>query len=344
MIRTGLIGFGLGGTAFHAPLIDAVPELALAAIVTSRAAAVHERYPGVQVVPDVEALLADPGIELVVVSTPNDTHFPLAQAALEAGKHVVIDKPFANSVAEAEALVALAAARGRVLSVFHNRRWDSDFLTLRKLLDEGRLGEVTLYEARWDRFRPGLRDSWHETAGPGGGVLIDLGPHLIDQALAFFGPPESIAADIAGQREGSQVDDYFELTLHYGQMRAILSSASIVPAPRPRFAVHGTRASFVKHGLDPQEAQLRGGGSADDPGHGVEDAANHGLLIGGDGARQVVPSERGDYRRFYSGVAQAIRGDAASPVSPADALAGLRIVELARQSAREGRSLPFGQV
>lgn len=341
MIRTGLIGYGLGGSAFHAPLIDAVPELALAAIVTSRADAVRARYPKAQVVPEPGALFADPAIALVVISTPNDTHFPLARAALEAGKHVVIDKPFANSVAEAETLIALAGERGRVLSVFHNRRWDADFLTARKLLDDKALGEITLYEARWDRFRPALRDSWHETAGPGGGVLIDLGPHLIDQALALFGPPQSLTADIAAQRAGSLVDDYFELTLHYGRMRAILSSASIVPAPRARFAVHGTHASFVKYGLDPQEAQLRAGARPDAPGYGVEEAAQHGTVIGGDGMPRIVPSETGDYRRFYTGVAQAISGGGQLPVSPADALATLRIIELARRSAAEGRSLPF---
>lgn len=341
MIRTGLIGYGLGGSAFHAPLIEAVPGLALSAIVTSRADAVRERYPQTQVVAESAALLADPQIELVVVSTPNDTHFPLARAALEAGKHVVIDKPFANSVAEAETLVALAEAGGRLLSVFQNRRWDGDFLTARALLDSGALGEVTLYEARWDRFRPALRDSWHETAGPGGGVLIDLGPHLIDQALALFGPPQSLAADVVAQREGSQVDDYFEITLHYGRMRAILSSASIVPAPRARFAVHGTRGSFVKYGVDPQEAQLRAGARADAPGYGIEDPAQHGTLIGADGAPRIVPSERGDYRRFYAAVAQAIADGGAPPVPPADALAGLRIIELARRSAAEGRSLPY---
>jgi scyllo-inositol 2-dehydrogenase (NADP+) len=235
----------------------------------------------------------------------------------------------------------LAEARGTLLSVFHNRRWDGDFLTLRNLIDQGKLGEITLYEARWDRFRPGLRDSWHETAGPGGGNLIDLGPHLIDQALTLFGDPEKVAGDIIAQREGSLVDDYFELTLHYGGMRAILSSASIVPAPRPRFAVHGTQASFVKYGIDPQEARLRAGGRADDPGHGVEDPAHYGVLVSSDGSKQPVPSERGDYRRFYAGVAQAIETQAPPPVPPVDALAGLRIIELARQSAAEGRTLPF---
>jgi scyllo-inositol 2-dehydrogenase (NADP+) len=341
MIRTGLIGYGLGGMAFHAPLIHAVPELELTAIVTSRAGPVRERYPQVRVMPDVATLLTDPDIALVVVSTPNDTHFPLAKAALEAGKHVVIDKPFANTVAEAEALIRLAEAHGTLLSIFHNRRWDGDFLTLRALCDQGKLGEITLYEAHWDRFRPGLRDSWHETAGPGGGNLIDLGPHLIDQALTLFGHPEKVTGDIIAQRAGSLVDDYFELTLHYARMRAILSSASIVPAPRPRFAVHGTQASFVKYGIDPQEAQLRAGGRADDPRHGVEEPAQYGVLVSSDGSKQPIPSERGDYRRFYSGVAQAIEAQAPLSVLPDDALAGLRIIELARQSATEGRSLPF---
>lgn len=341
MIRAGLIGYGLGGMAFHAPLIHAVPELVLAAVVTSRADLVQERYPQVEVVADVATMLADPSIELVVVSTPNDTHFPLAKAAIEAGKHVVVDKPFANTIAEAEALVALAEAKGRMLTVFHNRRWDSDFLTLRTLLDQGRLGEITLYEAHWDRFRPALRDSWHENAGPGGGNLIDLGPHLIDQALALFGHPEWVTADLIAQRQGSLVDDYFELTLHYGRMRAVLSSASIVPAPRPRFAVHGTQASFVKHGLDPQEAQLRAGGRPDDPGYGVEEPAQYGTLIASDGSRQPVSSERGDYRRFYSGVAQAIAEQEPPQISPADALAVMRVIELARRSAIERRSLPL---
>ena len=341
MIRTGVMGFGLGGSAFHAPLVDAVPELALSAIATSRAEAVRARYPHAAVVADAQALLDDPGIELVVVTTPNDTHFALAKAALAAGKHVVVDKPFANSAAEAEELVALAAARGRVLSVFHNRRWDGDFLTVKRLRDAGRLGEVKLYEAQWDRFRPGIRQSWHEDAGPGGGVLIDLGPHLIDQALVLFGVPEAVTGDVVAQRDGSLVDDYFELTLHYGRVRAVLSSSSIVAAPRPRFAVHGTAASFVKHGLDPQEGHLRAGGRADDPGYGIEDAAMHGELIAGDGARETVASERGDYRRFYAAVAHAIADGGSPPVSPGDAVAGLRIIELARQSAQEQRTLPY---
>lgn len=338
MIRAGVIGYGLGGMAFHAPLIDAVPELELAAIVTSRAGEVGAKYSGVQVVTDAAALFADPSIRLVAISTPNDTHFPLARAALEAGKHVVIDKPFATSVADGDALVAMAEARGLVLSAFHNRRWDADFLTVRKLVDSGALGEVMLYEGRWDRFRPEVTDKWKDAPGVGG-TLADLGPHLIDQLLVLFGMPEALSADIAIQREGARADDYFELVFHYGERRAVLSSSRLVAAARPRFSLHGTKGSFVKYGLDPQEAALKAGGSANDPDHGAEDAGQYGELRRADGTHETVTSERGDYRRFYAGVARAIADGTAPPVGAADAVAGLRLIELARQCAHEGRRI-----
>jgi scyllo-inositol 2-dehydrogenase (NADP+) len=336
MIRTAVIGYGLGGMAFHAPLVDAVPELELAAIATSRADQVHARYPGM-LVTDAAAMIADPGIELIAISTPNDSHFPLAKAALEAGKHVVIDKPFANTVAEAEQLIALAKARGLVLSAFHNRRWDSDFLSVRKLLDGGRLGELRLAELRWDRYRPEVTTAWRDIPEAGAGMLADLGPHLIDQALLLFGTPEALSADIAVQRPGAQTDDYWEMTLHYGERRVILSASRLIAAARPRFALHGLAANFVKYGLDPQEPVMRAGGSPGDPGYGVEEPATYGVLTFGDGARETIVSERGDYRRYYSGVGQAIAGRTAPPVTAEEALAGLRLMEAARGSAREGR-------
>ncbi|MET0308439.1 MAG: oxidoreductase [Sphingomonas sp.] len=338
MIRTGVIGYGLGGMAFHAPLIDAVPELALAAVATSRAEEVHTRYPDVPVT-DAQALIADPDIALVAISTPNDTHFPLAKAALEAGKHVVIDKPFANSVAEAEELAALAKARGLVLCPFHNRRWDGDFLTVQALVESGRLGEILLYEAHWDRFRPGLVQPWKESIAAGSGQLPDLGPHLIDQMLLLFGTPEALSADLEVQRVGGEVDDYFALTFHYGMRRVVLTSSRLVAAPRPRFGIHGREGSFVKYGLDPQETMLRAGVRAGDPGYGVEDISQHGVLTLPDGTQETIASEAGDYRRFYTGVAAAIADRAPPPVDPVDAVTGLRIIELARQSAAEGRRL-----
>ncbi|WP_448664247.1 oxidoreductase [Sphingomonas sp. CJ20] len=340
MIRAGIIGFGLGGTAFHAPLIQAVPALELAAIATSRADAVHAAYPDAAVMtPD--ALISDPGIALVAISTPNDTHFPLAMAALEAGKHVVIDKPFATSVAQAEALQAAAEARGLVLSAFHNRRWDSDFVTVRALVESGRLGEIVLFEAHWDRFRPALAQPWKESPEAGGGQLSDLGPHMLDQALLLFGAPDAVTGDLASQREGSQVDDYFEATLHYGDRRVVLSSSRMIAAPRPRFALHGRQGSFVKYGLDPQEAVLRGGGRPDDQDYGVEDPTIHGVLTLPDGTSTTIPSEPGDYRRFYQGLAEAILHGGPAPVSAADAVAGLRLIEQLRESADSGKRVAF---
>ena len=338
MIRTGVIGYGLGGMAFHAPLVAAVPELELAAIATSRADAVGARYPDVAITTP-EALLADPSIALVIVSTPNDTHAPLARAALEAGKHVVIDKPFATSVADGEALIALAEARGLLLSAFHNRRWDGDFLTAAKLLAGGRLGEVVLAELRWDRFRPEVTDAWKDSPEAGAGILADLGPHLIDQALQLFGAPEALSADVAIQRQGARADDYFELTLFYRRRRVVLSAGRLFLAPRPRFALHGTEGDFVKHGLDPQEARVKAGARYDDPGVGVEEPAFHGTLTLADGRKETVPTEPGDYRRYYAGVGRAIANGAPPPVTAEEAVTGLRLIELARRSAAEGRRL-----
>lgn len=340
MIDVGVIGFGLAGASFHAPLVGAVGRLNLAAIVTSRADEVAKAFPKATVVPTAEALIADPSISLIVIATPNDLHAPLAKAALQAGKHVVIDKPFAIDPTDGVELIALARARGLVLSVFHNRRWDADFLTVLDVLGSGALGDVMLAELRWDRFRPAIKPGWREArVDQGGGMLADLGPHLIDQALQLFGRPEAVTADIAAQRPDVVVDDYFELTLHYGERRVILSASTLVVSPRPRFALHGSKGSFVKHGLDQQEAMLRAGASANDAGYGEEAPEAFGTLTLADGQPELVPSIRGDWRRYYEGVADAILDGAPPPVDPADALMGLNLIALARRSAAEGCKL-----
>lgn len=318
MIRVGLIGRGLGGRVFHAPLIRAVPTMELVEIAGADGAA---------------ALATSEAVDLVVISSPNRSHFPLAKAALEAGKHVVVDKPFTVSVAEADALIALAAERERVLTVFHNRRWDGDFLTVLKMMP--RLGEVSLFEAHWDRFRPALREGWKEDPAEGAGLLIDLGPHMIDQALQLLGRPQGVSADVLAQRPGSRIEDYFALTLHYGAMRAILSSSSLVAAPRARFAVHGSEGSFVMHGLDPQEEALKAGAHPREAGL----APREGVLTRADGSREAVAAERGDYLAFYEGVAEAVLEGTAAPVDPADVRDGLRIIEAARRSSAEGRTV-----
>ena len=327
VIRVGLAGYGLAGSSFHAPLIRACERMDLSAVLTSRDA--PER------VGTLDELLERS--DLVVVATPNTTHFDIAAAALNAGKHVVVDKPLTVTLDEADALIALARRQDRVLSVFHNRRWDSDFLTVRKVLPQ--LGEVLLFEAHWDRFRPNIKQGWREVPQPGGGVLSDLGPHMIDQALLLFAMPDAVSADVIAQREGAQVDDYFDITLHYGKRRVCLRCSSLIAEPRPRFAVHGTDASFVKYGLDRQEAQLKAGLDPRDAAFGLDES--QGTLTFGDGRSGTVPSERGGYRAFYDGVADAILDDAPAPVDPADARAGLAIIGLARRAAELGRRLPF---
>ncbi|HEY1606712.1 MAG TPA: Gfo/Idh/MocA family oxidoreductase [Allosphingosinicella sp.] len=318
-LKVALIGRGLGGSIFHAPLIRALPGLELA-IVAGAA--------------DAAAAAVAEGIDLVIISSPNRTHFPLAEAALEAGKHVVIDKPFTVSVEEADALIALAKARGRMLTAFHNRRWDGDFLTVRKMLPL--LGEIFLFEAHWDRFRREIRPGWKDAADGGAGTLNDLGPHMIDQALLLFGTPEALSADVLVQREGAAVDDYFSLTFHYGPLRVVLGASTLVMAPRPRFALHGANGSFVKYGLDPQEAAMKEGA---DPRSAAEDApANYGTLTTESGAERI-PTERGRYLGFYEAALAAIRDGAPPPVGPADAREGLRIIELARRASDEGRRI-----
>ena len=323
MIRVGLVGYGLAGSVFHAPLIRACERMELSGVMTSREAPAR--------VGSLDELIERS--DLVVVASPNQSHFPIARRALEADRHVVVDKPFTVTLDEADELIALAEQRGRMLSVFHNRRWDSDFLTLRELLP--RLGEFSLFEAHWDRFRPQIKQGWREQPDPGGGVFSDLGPHLIDQALQLFGMPEAVSAEIGIQRAGAAVDDYFDVTLHYGASRACLGCSSLVAAPRPRFAVHGTEGSYVKHGLDPQEAQSKDGMDPRDPAFGVDDA--EGVFTAADGRAESVRTHQGNWRAFYDGVASAMLDGAPPPVPAHDARDGLAIINLARRSAAEGQ-------
>lgn len=340
-VNVALFGFGLAGKSFHAPLIGVEPRLRLARVVTARKDEVARAYPEAIVSTDAGSVLSSDDVDLVVIATPNKTHASIARDALLAGKHVVVDKPFVPESTEGADLIALAAERARMLTVFHNRRWDADFLTVARLIREGRLGDLGHAEFRWDRLRPDVRQGWKELPDEGTGLLADLGPHLIDQVLLLFGPPDTITGDTALQRTGTLVDDYFELTLHYGVRRVILSASTLIGAPRPRFALHGMQASFVKYGMDPQEDWMRSGRKPDEEGYGVEPASAHGVLTTVDGGREAIVSERGDWRTFYRQVADAILDGASPPVDPTDAVMGLRIIESARRSAREGRSLRF---
>lgn len=340
-IRTGLIGYGTAGAVFHAPLVAAASGLRLTAIASRRADEIARDFPEAKAYENPQSLIDDPDIELVVVATPNETHASLARAALEAGKHVVVDKPFTLDAGEAEALIALADAAGRKLSVFQNRRWDSDFLTVRRLVDDSRLGEIAYYEAHFDRFRPEIKQGWRETEAPGAGLLYDLGAHLIDQALVLFGLPQAVTADVTRQRAAARADDYFHVVLDYGRRRAVLHASVLVRDPGPRYLVHGDGGSFVKYGIDGQEAALREGRRPGGEGWGEDDPALFGRFTDADGTVATIDSLPGRYTAFYDGIATSIRDDAPLPVEAREARDVIRVIEAARLSAKERRTVPL---
>lgn len=340
-VYVGLIGYGLAGAVFHAPLIRSIPGLRLAAIATRREGQVMTDHSGVVVHPTPEVLIAEPGIDLVVIASPNETHFPLARAALDAGKHVVVDKPFTITSAEADDLIALAARRGRLLSVFQNRRWDADFLTVRHCIEQGLFGEVASYEVHFDRFRPAIKQGWREQASPGSGILYDLGAHLIDQALVLFGPPRAVTADLLAQRPEARTVDYFHLTLDYGKRRVIVRSSTLVSEPGPRFAVHGDGGSFLKYGIDGQEDALKAGKRPGTPEWGREDPRWFGTLVTASGERRTIESLPGAYEAYYEGIAAAILDGAPPPVRAEEARDVIRIIEAAMRSSAERRTIPL---
>ncbi|TCP10641.1 putative dehydrogenase [Crenobacter luteus] len=344
-VRVGLVGYGASAKTFHAPLIAATEGLELVAASSRDAAKVHADFPGLAVESSAEALMARDDVELVVIPTPNDSHFPLALAALAAGKHVVVDKPFTVTVAEAETLAEAARQAGRVLSVFHNRRWDADFLTVKALIDAGRLGRVVAFESRFDRYRPQVPVRWRESADSAGtGLWYDLGPHLIDQALQLFGPPDGVFLSRETVRDGAKVDDAFRALLRYPRLQVVLSASALMAEPGARFAVHGSDASFVKHGLDGQEAALKAGRAPGGADWGRD--ARHGTLTRWrDGAPvyETVPTRRGDYPAYYAALRDAIRAGSANPVSADEAIAVMRVIEAGCVSAAEGREVTFAK-
>ena len=343
-LNVGIVGYGFATKTFHAPLVAGVPGLKLTAISSSDPAKVTADWPEVATEATPEALFARPDIDLVVIPTPNETHYPLASAALAAGKHVVVDKPFTVTVEDARRLRAQAEAAGRVLSVFHNRRWDSDFLTLKQVLASGELGRIVHFESHFDRYRPEVRDRWREQALPGSGLWYDLGSHLLDQTLQLLGLPESIALDLALQRDNAQSDDYFHAVLRYGQSRVILHAGALVAVPAARYTVHGSLGSFFKYGLDPQEDVLKTGKRppAADWGH---DSVPATLTVWKDdaAAERELACIPGDYPAYYAGVRDAIRGVGPNPVTAAEVIQDIGLLELGLQSAREGRTLPVSQ-
>lgn len=341
-LRVGLIGFGFAGKTFHAPLIRTTPGLQLAVVSSSDAAKVHAALGAdIRVVADALAAATHPDVDLVVIASPNVTHFPLARAALAAGKHVVVDKPFTLDAQEAAQLAGMAAP-GQVLSVFHNRRWDSSTLAARRMLAEGRLGTVRHAAMHFDRFRPVPQARWREDDTPGGGIWLDLGPHLLDEALLYFGAPLAIQADIVQLRPGARTDDAFHAVLRYADgLRVELGASMLAAAPRPRVVLHGTRGSYVKQSLDPQEAALKAGLLPDDSARWGADAEDGIATLEEDGtpASRPVATPDGAYPAYYGGVCDAILGTGPNPVTAEQALTVMRLLDAGRLSSQERREV-----
>ena len=339
MLNVGLVGFGFAGQVFHAPVISCVEQLRLAAIVR-RSGERDPRYPDTEFVRSVEDLLARP-IDLVVIATPNTSHAPIAKQCLLAGKHVVIDKPFATTATEAEELIAIAEERKLLLSVYQNRRYVGDFVTLQKLLAENALGRITSFESHFDRFRPELRPgSWREQPIPGSGLWFDLGAHLLDQVLVIFGIPEAVSADIRIERDGATVDDASDVTLHYPRMRAMLRISMLAAAPGPMFIVRGTKGTFIKYGLDPQEEALKAGRLPNKSDWDCEPPELYGKLTTAEGTT-TIPTTPSNFTHYYANIRDAILGKIDLAVKPQQSLAVMRGIELALAASAQRRTLPW---
>jgi predicted dehydrogenase len=343
-IRVGLIGYGFAGKSFHAPLLRTVPGLKLTVVGSTRREAVLAELPEVEVC-SAEELTTHPDVDLVVVATPNESHFPLAAAALRAGKDVVVDKPFTVTLAEARELVKIGQEHNRLLSVFQNRRWYSEVLATREILKSGRLGEVSHYECHMDRFRPNVRQRWRENPGPGAGLWFDLGPHLIDQALHLFGMPNSVNASFATLRPGGQTEDWAHVQLNYDRLRVTLHASLLVSwglgsHGGSRSALHGIRASWAKFGGDVQEEQLMAGMLPNEPGFGVD--SDPGILYdGASGERTEIPAPVGDQRPYYAGVRDAILEGRPAPISGEHGVAVMAILEASFESGARGQVMPI---
>ena len=344
MIRVGLIGFGLGGRVFHAPLISSVEGMELSAVLERSTNNAEERYPGIVTYRSLEAMLADSSLDLFVVTTPNGTHFELARQILRAGRSVVVDKPVAATSDEIAELIELAGGQKALFVPFHNRRWDSDFRTIKKLLDEGLLGRLVAFESRFERWRPTPPTDrlWKDDPEAGGGLLLDLGTHLADQALTLFGKPEAVSAEVDRERDGVRANDSFTIRLRYPGFRVTLGSNCLALPAAPRFHLRGANGNYWKSGLDPQEAALSRIARIEDPAWGREPSANWGVLhVGIDGGTVTRPVEPipGDYRLYYAGVRDALLGKAPAPVAAIDAWRVVRLLELAAESSAARREI-----
>jgi len=342
IIRTGLVGFGLGGRSFHAPFIAANQNYELVSVVERKTSLSKAKYPRVKIARSMEELLQDDSLDLIVITTPNETHFSFAKAALEAGRNVVLDKPMTVASDEAAQLIKFVKEKKKLLSVYQSRRYASDALTIKALLERNVLGEIHEFEAQYNRYRPQLKNSWKETAVPGSGILYDLGPHLIDQALDLFGFPKTITADIRKQRPGTEADDYFDIRLDYGFNKVILKAGMLVREQGPRYQIHGTKGSFIKYGDDPQDAALRAGALPTDEGFGVEPEEHHGLLhteIEGEIIIEKLVSEVGNFGLFYQNLYESIANGKPLTERAEHGYNVVKMIELAKDSNEQKRTI-----
>ena len=342
-IKVGLAGFGISAKVFHVPFLTTMKEFELVTILERTKNESQEKYPSVKVVRNIDELIADKETSLLVITTPNDTHFEYAAKALRAGKDVVLEKPFTNTIEEARELISIAKTSGKTLSVYQNRRYVSDYLTIKEILDNKWLGEVHEFNAFYDRYRAEARPAaWREQPHPGSGILFDLGPHLIDQTLSLFGNPLAITADIRMQRPHARVDDYFNLWLDFDFAKANLHSGMLVREQGPRYLIHGTKGSYIKSGEDVQEAKLRAGELPTDKNWGREDAASDGLLhteIDGTVVKKTIPTKAGNYGLYYTNLYNTLVNHAPLKEKPEHGYNTIRIIELAMQSHREKRTV-----
>ncbi|GHB81172.1 Gfo/Idh/MocA family oxidoreductase [Persicitalea jodogahamensis] len=340
-LNVGLIGFGLSGRYFHAPFLSVNPRFKLKTVVERSKNEAQDFDPAIGNARSVEEMLSDPEIDLVFICTPNDTHFSYAMDALENGKHVVIEKPFANTESEAKQLFEVAERNGLVATAYQNRRWDSDFLTIQKLIRENKLGKIVEYESRYDRFRPEvLANTWKEKQADGSGNVYNLGPHLLDQAFVLFGDPQTVTATISTVREGGDVDDYFDIRLGYDDKFVIVKSSLMVYENSLRYAIHGTKGTFIKRGLDAQEETLRRDVLPNTENWGAEPEDRWGTLYSEEDTG-IVCSLNGDYMAFYDSIYDAIVDGKELAVKPAEILRTTRVIDLAFESNERQTTISY---
>lgn len=335
-IKTAIIGYGLSGSKFHAPFIKDMKEFELSAIVVREPEKIRSQVEDIPVYDSIERVLEEvPEIELVIISTPTPTHYSVAKTAIKAGKHLIVEKPFVVTIEEGEELIALAKEHNTVLSVYQNRRWDGDYLTVKSLMDSGKLGSVHTIEMNWDRYRKEVRDRWKEADIPGSGVFYDIAPHMLDQALCLWGEPYAIYGNMQKQREGAKATDYFHVVLEYEQGSILIRGGTLVSAQTPRFVIHGSEGSYIICGHDPQEAQLQAGIMPNDEAYGKRDENRLSIFVKPDGTQEKIEVAKGNYADYFKQVANAIHEGGPVPVTGEEGLAVIRLIEAGIESARE---------